>query len=91
MEDRGITYGEKAVSVKILFFAQAAGWMGRRSLERDLPAPTPLGALLEDPAFDELRGHLQGTRFAVNHEFAELATRIHDGDEVAVLPPVSGG
>ncbi len=79
------------MSVKILFFAQAAGWMGRRSLEWQLPASTPLGALLEDPAFGALRGRLHGTRFAVNHEFADLSTRLYDGDEVAVLPPVSGG
>jgi molybdopterin converting factor small subunit len=28
---------------------------------------------------------------AVNREYAELTTTLHDGDEVALLPPVSGG
>ena len=28
---------------------------------------------------------------AVNREYAGLATVLHDGDEVALLPPVSGG
>ena len=28
---------------------------------------------------------------AVNHEYAQLNTPMHDGDEVALLPPVSGG
>ena len=28
---------------------------------------------------------------AVNEEYARLATELHDGDEVAFLPPVSGG
>ena len=28
---------------------------------------------------------------AVNRDYAELATPLHDGDEVALLPPVSGG
>ena len=28
---------------------------------------------------------------AVNREYAALATELHDGDEVALLPPVSGG
>lgn len=28
---------------------------------------------------------------AVNAEFASMATEVHDGDEVAFLPPVSGG
>ena len=28
---------------------------------------------------------------AVNREYAQLHTPLHDGDEVALLPPVSGG
>ena len=28
---------------------------------------------------------------AVNHEYAQLNTPMHEGDEVALLPPVSGG
>ena len=28
---------------------------------------------------------------AVNREYAGLSTLLHDGDEVALLPPVSGG
>jgi molybdopterin synthase catalytic subunit len=28
---------------------------------------------------------------AINTEYARLDTKLHDGDEVAFLPPVSGG
>lgn len=28
---------------------------------------------------------------AVNREYAGISTLLHDGDEVALLPPVSGG
>jgi MoaE-MoaD fusion protein len=33
----------------------------------------------------------QGVRGAVNHEFAGWDTKVTDGDEVAFIPPVSGG
>ncbi|HET6246434.1 MAG TPA: molybdopterin converting factor subunit 1 [Tepidisphaeraceae bacterium] len=29
--------------------------------------------------------------FAVNHSYAPLDTELHEGDEVAIIPPVSGG
>src|SRR6185503_9063964 len=32
-----------------------------------------------------------GLLYAVNKRYAELATALTDGDEVAVIPPVSGG
>jgi len=30
-------------------------------------------------------------RFARNGEYADPGTEVHDGDEVAMIPPVSGG
>ena len=32
-----------------------------------------------------------GIAFAVNRELAKADTKLRDGDEVAVLPPVAGG
>ena len=34
---------------------------------------------------------IDGLAFAINREIAGAATRLNDGDEVAVLPPVAGG
>ena len=33
----------------------------------------------------------ESCRLAVNHEFAEADTRLDPGDELALIPPVSGG
>jgi molybdopterin converting factor subunit 1 len=47
-----------------------------RALEATYPAIRPLA-----PAVSA----------AVNAEFAAMTTQVHEGDEVAFLPPVSGG
>lgn len=36
-------------------------------------------------------GLVRSLAVAVNHEYALHETRLHEGDEVALLPPVSGG
>jgi molybdopterin synthase catalytic subunit len=41
--------------------------------------------------FPALGGHQEGVAFAVNHEYVEGDFCLHDGDEVAFIPPVSGG
>jgi molybdopterin converting factor subunit 1 len=38
-----------------------------------------------------LQGRLDCVRFALNETFAALDEPIHDGDTVALIPPVAGG
>ena len=38
-----------------------------------------------------LAGWMSCTRLAVNSEYQPWETALHDGDEVALIPPVSGG
>ena len=42
-------------------------------------------------AYPALPVEAHGVAFAVNREFAKPDTRLADGDELAVLPPVAGG
>ncbi len=70
--------------------AEAAGVRFHRISVRD-------GATV-DELFDRMAVEFAGLlsmksslRFAVNQEFVELDRRLSDGDEVAVIPPVSGG
>lgn len=79
--------------VRVLLFGAAADLAGVR--EVDLPPPqTPsLGALWDSlaeryPALSPMRATIA---FAVNGEYATAEASVAPGDEVAVLPPVSGG
>ena len=79
--------------VKILLFARLRDITGRADLERQLPeastAQTAWNALAHEfPALAEYNGNVS---CAVNEEYARFTTPLRDGDEVAFLPPVSGG
>jgi molybdopterin synthase catalytic subunit len=79
--------------VQVLLFGALREAAGAREFPLTLPEPASvatLRALLEEshPAFAKLAGRL---RVAVNREFADDACELADGDEVAFLPPVSGG
>jgi len=56
--------------------------------EVEVPTASTLGDLLADPRFQALP---QDALLAVNQAFADRATVLKDGDEVALMPPVSGG
>lgn len=79
--------------MRILFFAQIKDVTGCDACE--LPVPVPLDEtqlwshLLEK--FPALATHRKNVRLARNWEYADAASRFNDGDEVALIPPVSGG
>ncbi len=53
-----------------------------------MPCPGTLGELLADPRFAALP---REALLAVNQAFADRGAALEDGDEVALMPPVSGG
>jgi molybdopterin converting factor small subunit len=83
------------VTVRVLLFGHYRDALpaGEAALALDLPA----GATVADAArrLGESDGRLTDllarTRTAVNAEFAPAETALRDGDEVAFLPPMSGG
>ncbi len=80
--------------LRITFYGRLAEVMGRERMTPAASAAT-VGALIENLANEdaEFKAALAGTRvrFAVNNMIAPETQKVKDGDEVAVLPPFSGG
>jgi molybdopterin converting factor subunit 1 len=79
--------------VKVRLFARLREIAGRGEYECDVPA----GASVEDvwqavtAGHDALKAFGSAVSCAVNADFARRTAKVHEGDEVAFLPPVSGG
>jgi len=70
-------------------------WLGSSATTVELPDGASVAALLERlrttlPA-GAAAGTLASIAVSVNAEYAQAAQILHDGDEVGLLPPVSGG
>ena len=79
--------------ITIRLFARLREITGTGELQRTLPVPATAQsaweALSRDfPTLAEYRGVVS---CAVNEQYARFDTPLDDGDEVAFLPPVSGG
>lgn len=79
--------------ITVRLFASYREAAGANELTLDTPEGTTVdGALSELVArFPRLATYRQGLVVAVNAEYAERAQCLHDGDELALIPPVSGG
>jgi len=79
--------------VRVKLFASFREMAGRRetpwTLREGATVADLLAALLE--RYPSLRGHRETMLLAVNHTFAEPSAILREGDEVAIMPPVSGG
>jgi len=66
---------------------------GRSSDVLTLPEEATAGDVIEhyETRLSSLKGSLSSIAVSVNQEYAGLEVKLHSGDEVALLPPVSGG
>jgi MoaE-MoaD fusion protein len=80
--------------VRIRLFAQLRERAGADSIEAELAEGSTVADVLRElgarPPLDELLARLP-VRMAVNREVVGVDTALHVGDELALLPPVSGG
>lgn len=84
------------MKVTARLFALYRETAGADSMEADVAAGTTVGQLWERmiderPELAKARQMVRYTAYAVNGEWAAADQELLDGDEVAFLPPVSGG
>lgn len=79
--------------VNVLFFGLLKDITGCAAEQLELAEGADLGAVFDDYArrFPRLRDYDRSIVVARNQRFASRAEKLADGDEVAFLPPVSGG
>ncbi|HEX4546214.1 MAG TPA: molybdopterin converting factor subunit 1 [Candidatus Acidoferrum sp.] len=83
----------QSVRVKVLFFGRLKDLAGHAEDSLDLPDVATIEQLFalyaaKNPELAKFRPSVVASR---NQEFASWDTPLHSGDEVAFLPPVSGG
>ena len=81
------------VHVKVLFFGMLRDVVGRSTDELDLPEGATLGGVFDRYAsdFPRLQEYAGSIVLARNQEFSARTDVVASGDEIAFMPPVSGG
>jgi molybdopterin converting factor subunit 1 len=81
------------VRIRVLFFGLLKDICGRAEDSLDLASGATAGAVFRHyaEAFPRLGGMGRSIVLARNHEFVTAGQELSEGDEVALLPPVSGG
>lgn len=74
------------MKVRLLFFAALRERMGQSELDYEALDGETVSALAE-----RLFGFERSLLFAVNREYVPREYSLRDGDEVAFIPPISGG
>jgi len=79
--------------VTIRLFARLREVIGAAELVRNVEPGTTVGSLWRELAneHDGLAQYERSISCAVNADYARMDRALSDGDEVAFLPPVSGG
>ena len=67
--------------------------MGTGEIEREVAPGTRVEELIEAlvEEYPVLRAYVRSIKVAVNGVYVDGQTELHDGDQVACLPPVGGG
>jgi len=84
---------DKPVNVRIRLFASFREAVGSNKLDWTAPDPSTVGEVVAAlrTAHPKLGPALDRAMLADNQEYVGPELQLHDGDELALIPPVSGG
>jgi molybdopterin converting factor subunit 1 len=79
--------------VNVRLFARLRELAGASEFAWEMPDGATVRDVWERLAgeFPAMAGHERSMSSAVNADYSRMSARLQDGDEVAFLPPVSGG
>jgi len=81
------------VRVTVRLFARLRDIAGAAELRREVGPDATIRTVWTQLVneFPDLGGYERSISSAVNADYARMDDRVRDGDEIAFLPPVSGG
>lgn len=79
--------------ITVRLFARLRDIVGAAEVQREVAAGATIGTVWQQlvSEFPELASYERSISSAVNADYARMSQTVSDGDDVAFLPPVSGG
>ena len=81
------------MNIKVKFFAIVRDRANCSGIDLAVPDDSRVENAIEliGQKLPEIKEFLSRAAYAVNQSYVQRTTRLHEGDELAVIPPVSGG
>jgi molybdopterin converting factor subunit 1 len=77
--------------ITVKFFSSVREIVGTKGETMELPAGATVGSVWQQKKTRYPRLEKLNLAYAVNHQYSQLDRVLLDGDELALIPPVSGG
>jgi molybdopterin converting factor subunit 1 len=79
--------------VTVRLFARLRDIAGAAEMPREVSEGSTIATVWRELAgeFPELSAYERSMSSALNADYSRMDAKVHDGDEIAFLPPVSGG
>lgn len=81
------------MKIQVRLFAALREVAGTAHVDQEVASGATVQDLMDSlvAQYPALGAQIKAVRAAVNRQYAPLQAELHDGDEVALVPPVGGG